>query len=90
VLRPAAIASVSLASDRRTGCDRLEAAAQTAREDGSIRIGDDAAHLAGKAVVASEQCPVENDAGRDAGPDRQKGDARRRLSRPLGRLLAQP
>ena len=48
------------------------------------------AHLAGKAVVAAEQCPVENDAGRDPGPDRQEGDARRRLSRPVGRLLAQP
>ena len=48
------------------------------------------AHLTGKAVVAAEQCPVENDAGRDPGPDRQEGDARRRLSRPVGRVLAQP
>ncbi len=81
---------VGLASDRRTGGDRLEAAAQTARADGAVRIGDDVAHLAGKAVVAAEQRPVENDAGRDAGPDREEGDARRRLSRPVGRLLAQP
>ena len=81
---------VGLATDRRTGGDRLEAAAQAARADGSVGIGDDVAHLAGKAVVAAKQCPVEDDAGRDAGPDRQEGDARRRLSRPVGRLLAQP
>ena len=77
---------VGLATDRRTGGDRLEAAAQTAGADGAVRIGDDVAHLAGEVVVAAEQGPVEDDAGRDAGPDRQEGDARRRLSRPVGRL----
>ena len=48
---------VGLASDRRTGGDRLEAAAQTARADDALRIGDDVADLAGKAVVAAEQLP---------------------------------
>ena len=73
-----------------TGGDRLEAAAQTARADDAFRIGDDVADLAGKAVVAAEDGPVENDAGRDPGPDREEGDACRRLSRPAGHLLAQP
>ena len=36
------------------------------------RIGDDVAHLAGKAVVAAEQRPVENDAGRDPVPIARK------------------
>ena len=43
-----------------------------------------------KLLSPRNSAPVENDAGRDAGPDRQEGDARRRLSRPVGRLLAQP
>ena len=81
---------VGLASDRRAGGDRLEATAQAARADGSVGIGHDVAHFAGEAVVATKQFPVEDDAGRDAGPDRQEGDARRRFSRPVGRLLAQP
>ncbi len=81
---------VGLATDRRTGGDGLEAAAQTARAHDSVRIGDDVAHLAGEAVVAAEQRPVENDAGRDAGPDRQEGEARGRLCGVVGRLLAQP
>ena len=81
---------VGLASDRRTRGDRLEAAAQTARADGSTRIGNDVAHLAGKAIVATEQQPVDDDAGRDAGPDRQERDAPGRQDRPVDRLLAQP
>ena len=91
VRRPSAIASSAWRPIAGPGGDRLEAAAQTARAVDSVRIGDDVAHLAGKAVVAAEQDPVENDAGRDAGPDRQEGDARRCLSRPVVcRLLAQP
>jgi hypothetical protein len=74
---------VGLAADRRTGGDRLQTAAQTACADGSIRIGDDVAHLAREAVVTAEHRSIEDDTGRDARPDRQEGDARRGRGRPV-------
>ena len=81
---------LGLASDRRASCDGLEAAVQAACTDDAIRVGGHVAHLAGKAVVAAEQGSVEDDPGRDPGPDGEEGDARRRLSPAVGRLPAQP
>src|SRR6188508_829845 len=60
---------VGLAGDPGTGGDRFEAAAQTARAHDAFRISDGMAYLAGKAVVAAEHGAVEDDAGRDPGPD---------------------
>jgi hypothetical protein len=62
-----------LASNRRPRGDRLEAADEPAATGRSCRVDDEVADLAGEAVPTAMEPPVEDDPGRDPGPDAEKG-----------------
>ena len=66
--------SLRLAGDGRTRDERLEAASLATGAHRTGGIGDDVADLARESVRATMEAAVEDDAGRDAGPDGEIGE----------------